>query len=288
MTRRSHAYQAIYRHRVRVGRVLDVPTLACPEVLNQPLYILTGDADFGVRHQTSAAWWASIDWALVRRRRHHPLGSEPVHRDSRCSWRPTKKNRYREGNRRRRHRARSMRLDLEGSERFDEVICSGRPYAYDNQAPLRRCHDSEARAQAPVGSDRARADGGGALALAAASELARAAAVSLHCRFTDRSTSAVLSLKGPLIARSIGLLAVACVGAAVVALNVESHRPHWPLWPSFHFYTLGVILSVVSLVLSRLTRPPGRGAGPATIVLALSVVIAVVLVFILTQPKGGE
>ena len=98
----------------------------------------------------------------------------------------------------------------------------------------------------------------------------------------------MLSFKGSQITRSIGLLAVICVGAAVVALNVESHRPHWPLWPSFHFYALGVILSVASLVLSRFTRPPGRGAGPATIVLALSVVIAVLLVFILTQPNGGR
>ena len=97
----------------------------------------------------------------------------------------------------------------------------------------------------------------------------------------------MLSFKGPQITRSIGLLAVICVGAAVVALNVESHKNRWPLWPSFHLYALGVILRVVSLVLSRFTRPPGRGAGPATIVLALSVVIAVLLVLHSTTPNGG-
>ena len=98
----------------------------------------------------------------------------------------------------------------------------------------------------------------------------------------------MLSFKCPQITRSIGLLAVICDCAAVVALNVESHNIHWPLWPSFHLYALGVILSVVSLVLSRFIRPPGRGACPATIVLALNVVIAVLLLLHSTTPNGGE
>ena len=98
----------------------------------------------------------------------------------------------------------------------------------------------------------------------------------------------MLSFKGTQVTRSIGLLAVICDCAAVVALNVESHKIHWPLWPSFHLYALGVILSVVSLVLSRFTRPPGRGARPATVVLTLNLVIAILLVLHSTTPNGGE
>jgi hypothetical protein len=80
-------------------------------------------------------------------------------------------------------------------------------------------------------------------------------------------------------------LALACAIGTVVALNVEWNMQVQVLMVSGLLFLASLVLSVLALILTYLTRPRGRGQLPALVAL---LVVAVIVLFFLLQAGGGS
>jgi hypothetical protein len=85
----------------------------------------------------------------------------------------------------------------------------------------------------------------------------------------------------------VGWLALACAIGAGFALIIEWNLQAQVLIVSSLLFVASLVLSVLALFLTYLTRPRGRGQLPALV--ALLVVAVIVLCFLLLAvPGGGE